>query len=127
MKFLISHGHAIRSVFGRSLVTHFMPAPPSVEIDVDEQGRETADGRSLREAPATRSAQRAEAEQQRCERSCEDTRSGVLVANREDDARSIREEVAARASEDQIPEQRGKGCRDTGDDDHHEPSLPKNQ
>src|SRR5262249_25765748 len=69
MKFLISHGQAIRSVFGRSRVIHFTTeAPFSVEVDVNEQRGEAADQRGERNRVAAVSAERPEAEYERGKR-----------------------------------------------------------
>src|SRR6266851_9517640 len=106
MKFLISHGQAIRSVLGLSRVNHFTACllRMSVEVDIDDERSATTHERTERHPASTRSAKRSEPQQERSDRGGEHTRAGVLEADGEDKAGSVDEEVAAGVAQDQIPQ-----------------------
>src|SRR5437762_4091736 len=119
MNFAISHGHAIRSVFGRSRVTHFM----SVEVNVDEERREPAERGTERHASPTLASERTEPEHERGEGGREDARAGVLEADGEDGARGVDEEVAAGMAQDEVPEQRRQAGGERTRHEHAAPPL----
>src|SRR5881392_3180884 len=117
MKFLISHGQAIRSVLGLSLVNHFTACllGVSVEVDVDEERTGATHKRTERDPASTGGAKRSESQQERSDRGGEHARPGVLEADGEDEAGGVDEEVAASVAQDQIPQQwpkqrRRRGC-----------------
>src|SRR5439155_26444487 len=92
-----------------------------------EQGRDTANKCGKREPAAAGRGKRAEAEQERAERGREDARAGVLEADREDEAGSVDEEVAAGVAQDQIPQERRDQRRGRGRDEHARAPLTQSE